>query len=148
MGKVWSSSVGLWFALGSVQQASAFCTPGEVDSCYLNGQTGTRTCGSNGMYGACEFPPTYYDVVYKTFMFAPYQGGPSVLDGWVVSDSKADVTGTELWLVDERGDVFRTFADAEGAFRIYGDPLAPVTLHVGSDVYDVKLDSQVTVSVR
>ena len=45
-------------ALGA-ERAYAFCVPGEVQSCIVNGQPGTKTCGSNGMYGVCtpSVPP-------------------------------------------------------------------------------------------
>lgn len=36
--------------------AYAFCMPGDVDVCYVNGVQGTRTCGSNSMYGPCQVP--------------------------------------------------------------------------------------------
>lgn len=41
---------------GFARQAYAFCQPGDVRTCVLNGKQGTQTCGSNGMYGACIVP--------------------------------------------------------------------------------------------
>jgi hypothetical protein len=42
--------------VGFAPQAHAFCTPGTVATCFLNGKQGTRTCGSNGMFGPCIVP--------------------------------------------------------------------------------------------
>jgi hypothetical protein len=43
--------------LGAAERAYAFCTPGEVDICFANGEQGWRTCGPNGQYGPCDVPP-------------------------------------------------------------------------------------------
>ena len=43
--------------LGAAQSAYAFCTPGEVDICFANGEQGWRTCQDNGQYGPCDVPP-------------------------------------------------------------------------------------------
>jgi hypothetical protein len=42
--------------LALVKQAHAFCTPGDVAACVLNGKHGTRTCGANAMFGPCDVP--------------------------------------------------------------------------------------------
>src|SRR5690242_6035571 len=42
--------------VGFARQAHAFCQPGDVQTCFLNGKEGTRTCGDNAMYGPCEVP--------------------------------------------------------------------------------------------
>ena len=34
--------------------AFAFCVPGEVGTCYVNGRLGHRVCGPNGIYGPCQ----------------------------------------------------------------------------------------------
>src|SRR5262245_62060840 len=39
------------------KSAYAFCVPGDVMACVLNGKHGTKTCGSNSMYGPCIVPP-------------------------------------------------------------------------------------------
>lgn len=41
---------------GVVRQAHAFCQPGTVKACFLNGKQGTQTCGSNGIFGPCVVP--------------------------------------------------------------------------------------------
>jgi hypothetical protein len=59
--------------------AYAFCVPGDVGVCYVNGVQGTRTCGSNGMFGPCQVPqpppPPRYTVQPKykvlTVVYAP-----------------------------------------------------------------------------
>lgn len=38
------------FAAG---RAHAFCQPGDVQACFVNGQPGEKVCGSNGIYGPC-----------------------------------------------------------------------------------------------
>ncbi|MEZ4237032.1 MAG: hypothetical protein R3F59_12940 [Myxococcota bacterium] len=52
-----SVRIGALLAAGAWgHDALAFCTPGEVWTCYANGQYGWKTCGSNGMFGPCEVP--------------------------------------------------------------------------------------------
>jgi hypothetical protein len=40
-------------ALGVAHQAHAFCQPGDVQACFVNGQPGTRTCGDDARFGPC-----------------------------------------------------------------------------------------------
>src|SRR5882672_3223877 len=42
--------------VGFVQEAHAFCTPGDERVCFLNGQQGTQTCGPDARFGPCEVP--------------------------------------------------------------------------------------------
>lgn len=42
---------------GVAREAHAFCQPGDVQVCFVNGVQGTRTCQSNGMYGPCSVIP-------------------------------------------------------------------------------------------
>lgn len=42
--------------LGIAKEAYAFCQPGDVMACVLNGKQGTKTCGANGIYGPCIVP--------------------------------------------------------------------------------------------
>lgn len=70
-----------------IQQAHAFCTPGQKVACTLNGKHGTQTCGRDGMMGPCIVPPDppppscTAQPKYKilTVVYAPpgHQGGGS-----------------------------------------------------------------------
>lgn len=40
-------------SMGVAHQAHAFCMPGEVQSCFVNGQEGQRICGDNARFGPC-----------------------------------------------------------------------------------------------
>ena len=39
---------------GVARQAHAFCQPGDVQTCFVNGVQGTRTCQNNSQFGPCE----------------------------------------------------------------------------------------------
>ena len=70
----------------------------------------------------------YYDILYKSFLFVPYEGGPSV-QGWIYSRSNLEVAGKEVRLV-ANGVTYRTFAGADGEFRFHGTPTGSVQLRV------------------
>lgn len=74
----------------------------------------------------------YYDLVYKTFMFAPYESsfGPP-LEGLVVSESGASVAGKEVEVVAD-GVTYRTFTNLVGEFRVYCPTDAAMQLRVGN----------------
>ena len=89
----------------------------------------------------------YYDVLYKSFLFVPYEGGPPTVTGWVYSRSNRRVSGKEVRLV-ANGVTYRTFANADGEFRFFGTPTGRlqirvdgvnVTLSRASDPIDVEL---------
>jgi hypothetical protein len=42
---------------GVARQAHAFCQPGDVQTCFVNGVEGTRTCQENARFGPCDVPP-------------------------------------------------------------------------------------------
>ena len=71
----------------------------------------------------------YYDVLYKTFMFAPVTG-PIELRGVVTSRSRKIAAGQEV-LVVAGGKQYRTFTNAKGEYRIPGKMAGPVQLRVG-----------------
>ncbi|MEW5251154.1 hypothetical protein [Microbulbifer discodermiae] len=63
----------------------------------------------------------YYDVIYKTFAFVPAPpGGVPPLEGSIVSLSGQPVSSKEV-VVTVGGIDYRTFTDAQGEYRIYGD---------------------------
>lgn len=41
---------------GVARQAHAFCEPGEVRACFVNGVEGTQTCGDDARFGPCIVP--------------------------------------------------------------------------------------------
>jgi hypothetical protein len=42
---------------GVARQAHAFCQEGDVQTCFVNGVEGTRTCQSDSRFGPCDVPP-------------------------------------------------------------------------------------------
>lgn len=42
---------------GVARQAHAFCQEGDVQTCFVNGVEGTRTCQSDARFGPCDVPP-------------------------------------------------------------------------------------------
>jgi hypothetical protein len=88
--------------LGVMSTAYALCVPGTVDSCYLDGKQGTRTCLDNGFFGPCEVPldpeppsgtaQTKYKIL--TVIYAPpgTQGGGSASSVTYGSGSTAGST--------------------------------------------------------
>ncbi|HKE16362.1 MAG TPA: hypothetical protein VKB80_15920 [Kofleriaceae bacterium] len=102
-------------------------------------ETATVTVGSPsfGYTGPTDIA-VYYDVIYKSFVFAPYEGfARSPVQGWIYSRSNRDVAGQEVVLVDARGVRHRTFADASGEFRILDAPGGRARLLVGGVSTDV-----------
>jgi hypothetical protein len=71
----------------------------------------------------------YYDVLYKTFAFAPLTG-PIHLRGVVTSRSVRMGAGQEV-TVTAGGKKYRTFTNAKGEYRIPGQLTGPVELEVG-----------------
>jgi hypothetical protein len=72
----------------------------------------------------------YYDLLYKTFMFAPVEGEPLALEGFLHSRSNREVAGREV-VMTAGGVTYRTFADSNGEFRFYGAPGRASELRVG-----------------
>lgn len=72
----------------------------------------------------------YYDVIYKTFLFAPIETAlKPALRGSVMSRSKKAVSGKEVILV-ANGVKYRTFTNAKGEYRIFGKISGPLQLQV------------------
>ncbi len=42
--------------LGIIPRVHAFCEPGAVQSCFVNGVGGTQTCGDDARFGPCDVP--------------------------------------------------------------------------------------------
>lgn len=42
--------------LGIIPRAHAFCEPGTVQTCFVNGVQGTQTCGDDARFGPCVVP--------------------------------------------------------------------------------------------
>jgi hypothetical protein len=71
----------------------------------------------------------YYDLIYKSFLFSPITGPPS-LHGLVTTLSKKIASGKEVVLV-ANGVKYRTFTNAKGEYRIFGKISGPLELQVG-----------------
>jgi hypothetical protein len=70
----------------------------------------------------------YYDVIYKTFMFAPLVARPGIT-GLVLDRTGTGVRSREVVVVSN-GVAKRTFTNAKGEYRIFGDLSGPVRLQV------------------
>jgi hypothetical protein len=71
----------------------------------------------------------YYDVLYKTFLFAPVPtGSPSFL-GSVSTSTGKPVSGKEV-IVVANGVTYHTFTNAKGQYRVFGNISGPVQLKV------------------
>jgi hypothetical protein len=74
----------------------------------------------------------YYDVLYKSFLFAPVETSlPLALSGTVQNKTRTDLSGKEV-IVIANGTTYRTFTNAKGEYHIYGHLSGPVLLHVDS----------------
>jgi hypothetical protein len=132
---------------GFIHEAHAFCTPGEMRDCIINGQPGTQTCGSNGQFGPCipngGFDSTGPsdvaipdDLIYKTFGFA-FVRAP--VQGVLFSKSNAPVGGQQV-VVELGGATYRTFTNPDGEFALFGPTPGAMQLHVaGSAAMTVSL---------
>jgi hypothetical protein len=70
----------------------------------------------------------YYDVLYKTFLFAPVTG-PAQFKGTLSSRSRQALAGREV-IVTANGRTFRTFTNARGEYRIPERISGPAELRV------------------
>jgi hypothetical protein len=72
----------------------------------------------------------YYDVLYKTFAFIPIDPAlPPALRGSVISRSQKPVSGKEV-IVVANGATYRTFTNAKGEYRLFGEISGPLQLQV------------------
>jgi hypothetical protein len=89
----------------------------------------------------------YYDAIYKTFMFAPIVDRPS-FNGTVLDAAGAAVRSREVVIVSN-GVTKRTFTNAKGEYRIFGDLSGPIRLQVGKTIRDLpQLPASRTVEIR
>ena len=72
----------------------------------------------------------YYDVLYKTFVFAPVTG-PIEFKGMLTSRSRKPVGGQEV-VVTANGKKYRAFTNAKGEYRVPEKITGSVQLKVGS----------------
>jgi hypothetical protein len=72
----------------------------------------------------------YYDLIYKTFLFAPVEPTfPLALSGSVENTSGEVLSGKEV-VVMANGTLYRTFTNAKGEYRIFGNISGPLLLSV------------------
>lgn len=75
----------------------------------------------------------YYDVLYKTFMFAPVEIPLDGCRGVVQDQARQPQPFKEVVLIS-RGVKYRTFTNARGEYRIYGHLSGPIRLRSGKTV--------------
>ncbi|SRR6266498_2899118 len=74
----------------------------------------------------------YYDVIYKTFLFAPIDTTlRPALRGSVKNTSGNGLGGKEV-IVIANGTIYRTFTNAKGEYHIYGNLSGPLFIHADS----------------
>lgn len=91
----------------------------------------------------------YYDVVNRTFLFAPVYGTIHSVQGTVYSGSTTNVAGTEVVMI-ANGVRYRTFANARGQYRFPGTVSGPVQLQAGgvtTQLYAVGAAEEVDIDV-
>jgi hypothetical protein len=77
----------------------------------------------------------YYDVIYKTFMFAPIATAPSFKG--VVLDRAGTALAAREVIVEANGVRKRTFTNARGEYRIIGNISGPIRLQVGKTIKEL-----------
>jgi hypothetical protein len=78
----------------------------------------------------------YYDVVYKTFFFFPLQPTAPTLTGSLAASGGQPGVGREV-IVVANGIRHRTYTNAKGQYRIYGNISGPVRIQSGSVIKDL-----------
>jgi hypothetical protein len=71
----------------------------------------------------------YYDVIYKTFLFAPLPTTSPPLLGSVATSAGRLVSGKEV-IVVANGVRYRTFTNAKGQYRVFGNISGPLRVQV------------------
>ena len=71
----------------------------------------------------------YYDVLYKTFLFAPLPTTPPTLTGAVTTRAGKAVSGKEV-IISSTGKRYRTYTNAKGEYRVFGNLSGPVRVQV------------------
>jgi hypothetical protein len=69
----------------------------------------------------------FYDTVYRTFVFRPLEGIPLALRGRLIVSAGEPLAGREVLMVAE-GVEYRTFTNANGEYRFFGDVRGPLRL--------------------
>jgi hypothetical protein len=96
-------------------------------------QTASVTVGgpSFGYTGPTDIA-VYYDRIYQTFMFqALAPGAAPRVKGLVTNQAGRPVANAEV-TVTSHGVSYRSYTDARGEYRVFGDFAGPVTVHSGS----------------
>jgi hypothetical protein len=95
-----------------------------------NAESATVTIAGPGFgYQGPTDMAVYYDVLYKTFLFAPLPSGSPVLTGEVAMKAGQPASGKEV-IVVANGIKYRTFTNAKGQYRVYGNISGPLQLQV------------------
>ncbi|HXI26668.1 MAG TPA: carboxypeptidase-like regulatory domain-containing protein [Pyrinomonadaceae bacterium] len=75
----------------------------------------------------------YYDVLYKTFMFAFVEDKLDAFHG-NVSDALGKPVSWKQVVVTSQGKRYRTYTDANGDYRVFGQISGPVRIRVGKTI--------------
>jgi hypothetical protein len=130
---------------GDVSFASLFKTSAKAEgkwtwtSADTQGSSSSTTESATVTVGGPAFGYTgptdmgvFYDVIYKTFMFAPI-GTPAGFRGVVVDRAGKALAAQEV-IVEANGVRKRTFTNSRGEYRIPGAVSGPIRLQVGKTV--------------
>ena len=78
-------------------------------------------------YAGATAMEVYYDRIYRTFAFVPVDGEPVALAGTLLG-SDGEPLGSKEVSLTQNGVVRRTFTDARGEYRFYGNVEGPAIL--------------------
>lgn len=73
----------------------------------------------------------YFDTLYQTFVFVPFEIPTGTLHGVVMSDTGRPIAGQEV-NATVRGVEYRTYTDANGEYRFGSKFTGPIDLRVGA----------------
>ena len=73
----------------------------------------------------------YYDTLYKTFVFVPFELSAETLHGLVMSSAGKPAAG-RLVIATAGGVKYRTYTNARGEYRFPSKFTGPIDLQVGS----------------
>ena len=89
-----------------------------------------------GYQGSIADIAVYYDLIYRTFLFVPLPNAAPSMLGAVTASTGGTSAGREV-IVVANGIKYRTFTNAKGEYRVYGNISGPVRIQSGSLIKDL-----------
>lgn len=89
-----------------------------------------------GYQGSLADIAVYYDLIYRTFLFVPLPSGSPSIEGTVSAGGATAPAGREV-IVVANGIRYRTFTNAKGLYRVYGNISGRLRIQSGTLVRDL-----------